>query len=95
MSRQCSGGGWRSRHYYTRPVPALTSLQPQHEFGQRLQSQVSELQADGGQGEGDEETRGEAGQVGKAGDTGGDLLTLSLQLESGEGLKESFTQADN
>ena len=63
VSRQCSGGGWRSRHYYTRPVPALTSHQPQHEFGQRLQSQVSELQADGGQGEGDEKAGGETGQV--------------------------------
>ena len=38
---------------------------PQDEPGERLPSEMSELQEDGGQGEGDEEKGGEAGQVGE------------------------------
>ena len=57
---------------------------------------MSELQEDGGQGEGDEEEGGETWQVGQAGDVSQPPyhLTLSLQLESGEGLEESFTTTD-
>ena len=38
------------------------------EPGERVPSEMSELQEDGGQGEGDEEEGGETGQVGQAGD---------------------------
>ena len=60
---------------------------------------MSELQEDGRQGERDEETGGETGQVGGGGEAGGvpepsNIQTLSLQLEPGEGIKESFTETD-
>ena len=79
----CSGTGG---HYYSRPqtTPHHTSsvvisqsdhCRPQDEPGQRIPSEMSELQEDGGQGEGDEEEGGEARQVGERRD-----LTMTLLL---------------
>ena len=65
---------WRSLLQQTTPhhtssvvISQSDHCRPQDEPGERLPSEMSELQEDGGQGEGDEEAGGETRQVGEAG----------------------------
>ena len=56
------GGGRSLLHQTT--ADYTTHNRAEDEPGERVPSEMSELQEDGGQGEGDEEAGGEAGQVG-------------------------------
>ena len=59
------GGGRSLLHQTTADYSRLHHTQHHRdEPGERVPSEMSELQEDGGQGEGDEEAGGEAGQVG-------------------------------
>ena len=63
------GGGRSLLHQTTADYSRLHHTQHHRdEPGERVPSEMSELQEDGGQGEGDEEEGGETGQVGQAGD---------------------------